>query len=216
MIRLHHLETSRSTRILWLFEELGLDYELVQYKRDPKTMRAPPELKEVHPLGRSPLVGVDGRVLAESGAILEYFCEREGALRPTEHLQDFRYWLHYAEGSAMSPLLLRLVLNKLRSAPMPFFIKPIARGIADKVDASFVTGELQAHFGWVETHLTGRDWFVGDEFSAADIQMSYPVMASLERAGLPPRPATEAWVARITARPAWKKALEVGGEPIPR
>lgn len=216
MITLHHLENSRSTRILWLLEELDLDYEVTRYKRDPKTMRAPPSLKAVHPLGRSPLVSVDNQVLAESGAILEYFCEREQRLRPhdAETLQTWRYWLHYAEGSAMPPLLVKLIFLKLRGDAVPWLIRPIARGIADTVDKTFTNGELTAHFGWVETWLSAHEHFAGD-FSAADIQMSYPVEASLSRAGLEERPATTAWLARMRARPAYAKALELGGPPIP-
>jgi glutathione S-transferase len=216
VITLHHLENSRSTRILWLLEELHLEYEVTRYKRDPKTMRAPASLRQVHPLGRSPLVSVDNQVLAESGAILEYFCEREQRLRPSdaETLQTWRYWLHYAEGSAMPPLLVKLIFLKLRGDAVPWLIRPIARGIADTVDKTFTNGELTAHFGWVEQWLSENEHFAGD-FSAADIQMSYPVEASLSRAGLEERPATTAWLARMRARPAYAKALELGGPPIP-
>ncbi|MBT6176905.1 MAG: glutathione S-transferase [Deltaproteobacteria bacterium] len=217
MIKLHHLETSRSTRLLWLLEELELPYELVVYKRDPKTIRAPDSLKAIHPLGRSPLLEIDGKILAESGAIMTYLTQREGKLgAPNDDARvDYNYWLHYAEGSAMTPLMVKLLTTGIRSAPVPFFIKPLLRAIASKVDATFTDGELTAHFGWIETALSHRAYFAGEEFSAADIQMSYPIQASFARAGmLPDRPNTSGWLKRVESREAFKKAVEKGGEPI--
>ena len=216
MIKVHHLETSRSTRLIWALEELNLDYELIEYKRHPETKRAPDTAKALHPLGRFPLLEIDGKVIAESGAILTYLVEREGKLGATDGAkEDYTYWMHYAEGSAMLPLLLKLITTGLRNAKVPFFIKPITKTIAGKIDATFTDGELKAHFGWIEKALEAKTYFAGETFSAADIQMSYPVQASFTRAGmLPGRPHTQAWLDRVQARPAFQRALEKGGEPI--
>lgn len=216
MIKVHHLEHSRSTRLLWALEELGLAYDVVEYKRNPKTLRAPDTAKALHPLGRFPLLEIDGKVIVESGAILTYLVDREGKLGPVEGAkEDYTYWMHYAEGSAMLPLSVKLITSGVRAAPVPFFIKPIARTIANKIDATFTDGELNTHFGWIEEALGGKTYFAGDEFSAADIQMSYPIQASFTRADmLPNRPNTRAWLDRVQARPAFTRALEKGGEPI--
>ncbi len=216
MIKVHHLETSRSTRLIWALEELNLDYELIEYKRHPETKRAPDTAKALHPLGRFPLLEIDGKVIVESGAILTYLVEREGKLGAAEGAkEDYTYWMHYAEGSAMLPLLLKLITTGLRNAKVPFFIKPISKAIAGKIDATFTDGELKAHFGWIETALESKTYFAGETFSAADIQMSYPIQASFSRADmLPDRPNTQAWLDRVQSRPAFKKALEKGGEPI--
>lgn len=217
MITVHHLNNSRSQRVLWLLEELGLDYTVVRYQRDPQTMLAPPELKKVHPLGKSPVVVDDGGTLAESGAILEYLVERYDAARrfapspgTPEHLR-YRYWLHYAEGSAMPPMLLSLVFSRLKKAPMPFFARPIARGIADKALATFVGPQVKLHLDYMEGELGKRGWFASDQFSAADIQMSFPVEAAAARAGLSAYPRLAAFLERIHARPAYQRALEQGG-----
>ncbi len=216
MIKLHHLETSRSTRLIWALEELGLDYELVTYQRNPKTRRAPDSAQAIHPLGRFPILEIDGKVLVESGAILTYLVEREGKLGVSDdNKEEYTYWMHYAEGSAMSPLLVKLITSSLRTAKVPFFIRPIARAIAGKIDGNYTDGELKNHFGWIETALQGKSYFAGDAFSAADIQMSYPIQASFARADmLPDRPNTRAWLDRVQSRPAFLKALEAGGEPI--
>lgn len=218
MITVHHLENSRSQRVLWLLEELQLPYDVVQYKRDPATMLAPPELKRVHPLGKAPVVTLDdGSVLAESGAILETLAERypAAALLPESGSPEAarcRYWLHYGEGSAMPPLLLTLVFSRIKGARMPFFIKPVARGIADKAMASFVQPQLRQHLDFMESELAQRDWFAGPCFSVADIQMSFPVEAARARGGLDAsRPKLMAWLERIHARPAYQRALERGG-----
>ncbi len=217
MITVHHLNNSRSQRVLWLLEELGLDYTVVRYQRDPQTMLAPPELKKVHPLGKSPVV-VDGEhVLAESGAVLEYLVERYDAARrfapspgTDEHLR-YRYWLHYAEGSAMPPMLLSLVFSRLKKAPMPFFARPIARGIADKALKTFVGPQVKLHLGYMESELGKAAWFAGEQFSAADIQMSFPVEAAAVRAGLGTYPNLAGFLQRIHARPAYQRALAQGG-----
>jgi len=216
-ITVHHLNNSRSQRVLWLLEELQLPYEIVHYQRDPKTMLAPPELRAVHPLGKSPVVTVDGLTLAESGAILETLTERygNGRLAPaagTPEQLRYRYWLHYAEGSAMPPLLFKLVFDKIESSKMPFFAKPIARAIAGKAKSSFVTPNIESHLNFMEGELGKSEWFAGNDFSAADIQMSFPVEAARARGGLDAtRPKLVAYLDRIHARPAYQRALERGG-----
>jgi len=218
MIVVHHLNNSRSQRILWLLEELGLEYEVKRYERDPKTMLAPPELKAIHPLGKSPVITDGELTLAESGAIIEYLVDKygQGRLAPAagsvERLR-FTYWLHYAEGSAMSPLLLKLVFNKVESSPMPFFVKPFAKGIARKVKGSFVEPQIVQHLDYLNSELAATGWFAGDEFSAADVQMSFPLEAAAARGGLDGKwPNLMAFLQRIHERPAYKKALERGGE----
>jgi len=217
MITVHHLENSRSQRVLWLLEELGVPYEVRRYARDPKTMLAPPELARVHPLGKSPVI-TDGSVtVAESGAIIEYLVHTHGGgrLRPAVATEDGRrwtYWLHFAEGSAMPFLLLKLVFDKVRTAPVPFFLKPVMKGVAGKVTDGFIAPNLARQLAYMEAELASRAWFAGAEFSAADVQMSYPVEAAAARAGLGPQyPALTAWLKRIHARPAYQRALEVGG-----
>jgi glutathione S-transferase len=218
MITVHHLNNSRSQRILWLLEELGVPYEIKRYQRDPKTMLAPPELRAVHPLGKSPVVDDDGTVLAESGAIVEYLADRYGTgtlIPPHGTPQRLRcnYWLHYAEGSAMPPLLLKLVFHRVETAPMPFFAGPIAKGIAGKVQHGFVDPQIALHLDYMEGELGKSAWFGGPEFSVADIQMSFPLEAAASRGGLnESRPKLWAFLQRIHARPAYQRALERGGE----
>jgi glutathione S-transferase len=217
MIIVHHLENSRSQRVLWLLEELGVEYGIVNYRRDPQTMLAPPELRTVHPLGKSPVITDEGVTVAETGAIVEYLVGRydNGALAPPVGSEDRRrwtYWLHYAEGSAMPPLLLSLVMSRIARSPMPFFAKPIAKGIAAKVMSGFVDPQLRSHLDFLEGELASRPWFAGDAFSAADIQMSFPVEAFAARGGLnTSRPNVWGWLERIHARPAYRRAIEKGG-----
>ncbi len=216
MITVHHLENSRSQRVLWLLEELGLRYEVQRYPRDPKTLLAPPALKQVHPLGKSPVI-TDGEVtVAESGAIIEYLLDEhgKGRLRPatgTPERLRFTYWLHFAEGSAMPFLLLKLVFDKVRSAPVPFFLRPVLKTLASKVGADFIDPNLTRQLAFMEAELSTRPWFAGAEFSAADVQMSYPVEAAEARFGLKNQPALAAWLKKIQARKAYRRALEVGG-----
>ncbi|SDH80853.1 glutathione S-transferase [Pseudomonas flavescens] len=217
MITVHHLNNSRSQRILWLLEELGLEYRIQRYQRDPNTLLAPPELRAVHPLGKSPVVTDDDLTLAESGAIIDYLATRYGPhlLPPADSAERLRctYWLHYAEGSAMPPLLLKLIFDKVENSPMPFFVKPIARGIAQKVRNAFVAPQLQLHLDYLENELGKSTWFAGEQFSAADIQMSFPLEAAAARAGLDTsRPRLTAFLERIHARPAYRRALDKGGE----
>lgn len=218
MITLHHLNNSRSQRILWLLEELGVAYEIKRYQRDPKTMLAPPELLAVHPLGKSPVVTDGELTLAESGAIIEYLADRyaAGTLIPahgTPARLRCNYWLHYAEGSAMPPLLLKLVFNRVKTAPAPFFVKPIAKAIAHKVGADFIDPQLQLHRDYMEGELRKHAWFGGAEFSVADIALSFPLEAFAARGGLgADYPRLQDFLQRIHARPAYQRALEQGGE----
>ncbi len=218
MLIVHHLNNSRSQRVLWLLEELGVPYEIKKYQRDAKTMLAPPELREVHPLGKSPVVTDDGKTIAESGAIVEYLidCYGNGRLIPpagTPERLRYTYWMHYAEGSAMPPLLMKLIFDRIEAAPMPFFVKPIARGISKQVKASFITPQLKTHLDYMEAELGKAMWFAGEEMTAADVQMSFPIEAASMRAGVDAtRPKLFAFLERIHARPAYKRALERGGE----
>jgi glutathione S-transferase len=217
MIIVHHLNNSRSQRVLWLLEELGVTYEIKKYERDPATMLAPPALMDVHPLGKSPVITDGDITVAESGAILEYLVERydDGRLAPaigTAERVRWRYWLHFAEGSAMPPLLIKLICDRVAQAPMPFFVKPIARAISTKVQAMMVQPNLKRQWDFMESELTQNKWFAGSQFSAADIQMSFPIEAAAQRAGLDAsRPRLMAFLKRIHARPAYKRALKTGG-----
>ena len=218
MLIVHHLENSRSQRVLWLLEELGLPYEVKRYARDRKTSLAPPELAAVHPLGKSPVLSDGNVVLAETGAIVEYLLDRAGgtALRPapgTPERLRFTFWLHFAEGSAMTPLLLALIFNKIRNSPLPFFARPIARGIADRVMNSFVKPNIERHLAYMEAELQAHAWFAGAQFSAADIMLSFPLEGAAMRVGLDARyPRLGEFLARIHARPAYQRALERGGK----
>ena len=216
MLTVHHLENSRSQRVLWLLEELGVEYEIKRYARDKKTMLAPPELRAVHPLGKSPVLTDDGVTVAESGAIVEYLVERYGAGRlvpaaGTPQRLRYTYWLHYAEGSAMPPMLLKLVFERMKTGPVPFFLKPIVRGIADKVLDMFVDPQLKLHVGYMESELGKSPWFAGDEMTGADIQMSFPLEAAASRVTGAPMPNIKAFLEKIHARPAYQRALERGG-----
>lgn len=216
MIKVHHLNDSRSQRVLWLLEELGLDYEVVRYERNPGNRLAPPELLAIHPLGKSPVIE-DGAVkVAETGAIVEYLLDTygQGRLRPATGTEDgrrFTYWLHYAEGSAMPPLLLKLVFSMLpRRAPA--LLKPIVNGVANKAIASFVDPQLRTHVGFWEDELGRSEWFAGDQFTAADIMMSFPVEAGADRAfDAETKPRLKSFLNRIHARPAYQRALMRGG-----
>jgi glutathione S-transferase len=217
MIIVHHLENSRSQRVLWLLEELGVPYEVKRYERNKETMLAPPELRTIHPLGKSPVITDDGVTVAESGAIVEYLVDRygNGRLIPppgTPERLRYTYWLHYAEGSAMPPLLLKLVFDRVEVAPMPFFVKPIARAIAGKAKSSFIEPQIKLHLDYMESELGQAIWFAGNEMTAADIQISFPLEAADARAGLAQgRPKLAAFLQRIHVRPAYQRALEKGG-----
>lgn len=217
MIRLHHLEHSRSQRILWLLEELGLDYEVVSYERDPETRLAPASLEAVHPLGKSPVITDDGETIAESGAIIEYLVDTydDGSLKPadgTPEARRYTYWLHYAEGSFMPLMIVSLILRRIESAPMPFFAKPVARQIAAKVRDSYLSRNVNKHLAWLETSLGESTWFCGEAFTAADVQMSFALEAAEARADMREEyPRIAAFLERSRARPAYRRAIERGG-----
>ncbi|HVO07092.1 MAG TPA: glutathione S-transferase, partial [Burkholderiaceae bacterium] len=187
MITVHHLNNSRSQRVLWLLEELGLPYEIQHYQRNPATNLAPPKLLQVHPLGKSPVITDGEAAVAETGAIVEYLVDKAGGrLKPahgTPQQRRYTYWLHFAEGSAMSPLLLSLILGRIRKAG-PFFVRPVTRKIADTVMASFVAPNIQRQLAYMESELATRAWFAGEEFSAADVMMSFPLEVAVVRGGL--------------------------------
>lgn len=217
MITVHHLEDSRSQRVLWLLEELEVTYEVKRYQRDPKTMLAPAALRQVHPLGKSPVITDNERTVAETGLIVDYLVERHGAgrlapPRGTDERLDYDYWLHYAEGSAMPPLLLQRVFDTVEKRA-PLVIKPIAKAISSNVKKQFIRPQLNLHLDFVENELRQHRWFVGDDFSAADIMMSFPLEAATRR--LPKLqsrcPNVAAFVRRIHERPAYQRALEAGG-----
>jgi glutathione S-transferase len=227
MLTVHHLETSRSQRILWLLEELGVPYELRTYRRNPATRLAPPELKKVHPLGKSPVITDDGEVVAESGAIIEYLVEKFGAngkgelahLQPTpgtpEHRQC-RFWMHYAEGSLMNWLVMKLVFTVIPTQPMPFFVRPIARGICRKVQQQLVDPNLESAADFIEDHLGRHRWIAGADLSMADFQMSYAVEALLARAmDAASYPRIAEYRDRMRSRPAYQRAEAKGGPAIP-
>ena len=205
MLTVHHLNNSRSQRILWLLEELGIDYEIKRYERDPNTMLAPAALKEVHPLGKSPVITDQGQTLAESGAIIDYLVERygEGKLAPplgTPEKLRYNYWLHYAEGSAMPLLVMRLLLDN-------FGLKE------SDASSQFVAPQIKLHIDYLESELSKNNWFVSDEFTAADIQMSFPVEAVAAQVGLDAtRPKLKEFLEHIHTRPAYQRALERGGK----
>lgn len=216
MIKVHHLNNSRSQRILWLLEELGLKYEVVRYERNPATMLAPASLHAIHPLGKSPVITEGDRTIAESGAIVEYLVDThgQGRLVPPAGSSDrlrYTYWLHYAEGSAMPPLLMKLVFDRMPKGS-PGLLRPLVGMIAGKALSSFVMPQLQLHMDYWESELSRAPWFAGSEFTAADIQMSFPLEAAASRGGLDRRyPKATAFLASIHARPAYKRALEKGG-----
>ena len=217
MITVHHLNNSRSQRVLWLLEELGVAYEVKRYERDGKTMLAPAALLAVHPLGKSPVI-VDGTVtVAESGAIVEYLIDRYGGGRlvpppATPERLRYTYWLHYAEGSAMPPLLLKLIFDRVANSGAPWPISAVARRIAGTVQNGFIGPQLKRHLDYLEAVLAAQPWFAGAEFTAADVQMSFPLEAAASRAGLnASRPHLMGFLERIHARPAYKRALERGG-----
>lgn len=217
MITVHHLEHSRSQRLLWLLEELGLDYRIKHYKRDPKTRLAPPELRKVHPLGKSPVLTDGDEVLAESGAIMETLCERydpDHKLLPahgTPEHRRVRYWLHYAEGSIMPWLLMTLVFSSLPKQKMPFFVKPVVQGISGKVHAKLLDPQIALHRDYLEAELGKSTWFGGETLTVADVAMSLPVQGLAARAGLERHPRLQAFLERVESRPGWKAALEKGG-----
>src|SRR5210317_673963 len=217
MITVHHLENSRSQRILWLLEELGIDYEIKRYGRDKQTGLAPPELLDVHPLGKAPVITDGDRTVAESGAIIEYLMYEydDGRLRPEEGTDErlaYNYWLHYAEGSFAPLMILSLVLSRIEEAPMPFFLRPVAKGIAGKVREGYLDANVTRNLAFMDATLKKSRWFCGSMFSAADVQMSFALEAAEVRTNLSDDyPHLAAFLETIRARPAYKRALDKGG-----
>jgi glutathione S-transferase len=219
MLVLHHLNHSRSQRILWLLEELGVDYTIKLYERDPVTIRAPKSLKKVHPLGKSPVITDGDITVAESGTIIEYLLrtyDQNGAFKPEagQKETDVSYWLHFSEGSLMPPLLMALLFDKVKESPMPFFVKPIAKGISAKVMGDFVQPEIDSLLAFIETHLAGKEWFVGDTLTGADFQMSFPLEALVAKGKISDAtcPNICAFVKRCQSRPAYLEGLSKGGD----
>ena len=213
MIKVHHLELSRSFRVIWLLEELGVDYQVVTYRRDPATYGAPAELKRVHPLGKSPVITDGDITVAESGAIIEYLLDKydnDGKFRPAggQALLDYRYWMHFAEGSMMPLLVMRLVLSKVKDRPMPFFVKPIARKLMDGIDSAFIVPRLQPQLAVINDYLKDHSWFAGDEISGADFQMELALRFAANRADVSPFAHIQAYLAQTAARPAHIRASE--------
>jgi glutathione S-transferase len=217
MLTIHHLENSRSQRILWLLEELGVDYEIKRYERDRKTSLAPPELLAIHPLGKSPVI-TDGDVtVAESGAIVEYLVENydDGRLLPAKGTPErlaYTYWLHYSEGTFMPLMILSLIMNRIETAPMPFFIRPIAKGIVAKVRGGYLDPNVERNLDFMEATLAESTWFCGEDMTAADVMMSFALEAAEVRTDLArDHPHLRDCLERIRALPAYQAALEKGG-----
>jgi glutathione S-transferase len=215
MITVHHLEDSRSQRVLWLLEELQLPYEVKRYERDPTIRLAPAELLKVHPLGKSPVIQDDGRVVAETGAIVEYIVGRYGAGRlipaeGTDARLAYVYWLHFAEGSAMPPLVMKLIFNTMAERA-PKLFKGVVKAVTGPVLAGFVEPNIARQLAFIESHLAASSWFAGDAFTAADIMMSFPLEAAAARADLSDLPKVKAFLDNSHARPAYGRALERGG-----
>ena len=226
MLTVHHLEKSRSQRVLWLLEELGVPYALKVYPRDHKTMLAPAELKAVHPLGKSPVITDGDLTIAESAAILEYLFEIYGDKAPAElgvlkplagtpaHRQ-YTYWMHYAEGSLMPSLVMKLIFTRIPTQPMPFFVRPIARQLCAKVLSSFVDPGIAAHLKFIDEHLSNNEWFTGAAMTVADVQMSFPIAAAMARGdGAKHFKHIAAYAQKIEARPAYQRALAKGGPVV--
>lgn len=216
MITVHHLEQSRSHRVLWLLEELEVPYQIKRYQREP-TMLAPEALKKVHPLGKSPVITDENRVVAESGAILEYLEEKYDhefrlKLSDEESRLQSRYWLHYAEGSLMPLLVLKLIFGQMGKAPVPWLLRPVGAAFGKGVQKAWLDKQLQPHKKMIEQHLAANRWFAGQRFSIADIQMSFPLLALAQRAGLEQMPASEKWLQTVQQRAAWQRAIDQGGE----
>ena len=227
MITVHHLETSRSQRVLWLLEELGVPYELKIYQRDKVTKLAPPELKKIHPLGKSPVITDGNEVIAESGAIIEYLVEMYGAqttaadlahLQPalrTPEQRQCRFWMHYAEGSLMNWMVVKLVFMKIPTQPMPFFVKPIAKALCAKVQAKLIDPNINTSIDFMEQHLSKNTWFSGANLTMADFQMSFAVEATLSRSSKAQACThLQAYLQRVHARPAYQRAIAKGGPVV--
>ena len=224
MITVHHLNNSRSQRILWMLEELNQEYEIIGYERDLKTLQGPESLRNIHPLGKSPVITDDSSgkqiLIAESGAIVEYLLQNYGKNSSlvipetgSQQERDYLYWLHFSEGSLMPPLLLRLIFERVKKARVPFFVKPITKAVADKVLTEYVNPNINRLLDFIEASLKGKNWFLGNQLSGADIQMSFPLETSLAR-GLVNEHYTciQSYVERIHEQPGYQAALKKGGK----
>lgn len=216
MITVHHLNNSRSQRILWLLEELEVPYQIRRYVREG-TLLAPPELKKIHPLGKSPVITDGDRVVAESGAILEYLASRYDpqqklALFDEEEQLQARYWLHYAEGSLMPLLVMKLIFGRMGKPPVPWLLRPVGSAFGRGVQQGYLNPQLVTHREFIEQHLTQHPWFAGSRISIADVQMSFPLQALVARGGGAASPAIQAWLQKVQAREAWQRAVQQGGE----
>ncbi|AJI94551.1 hypothetical protein BD65_1569 [Yersinia ruckeri] len=217
MVIVHHLNNSRSQRILWMLEELQVPYDLKCYQRDSGNLLAPPELKKIHPLGKAPVITDGDLTLAESGAIIEYLQETydaQGEFKPTDHYsrQQYRYWMHYAEGSLMPLLVMKLIFSRLGFSPMPWVLRPVAGAIGKGVQKTYLDKQITTHLAYLELHLSKNTWFAGSDFSAADVQMSFPIEAVNAGKGLMPYPKLKDFLARSHSRPAYQRAVERGGK----
>lgn len=218
MIKLHHLNNSRSQRVIWALEELGLDFEIESYQRDPTTYLAPEKLKEVHPLGKAPILEDGENKIAESAVIIDYLVNQYAPnLKPeinTEEYLNYQYWMHYAEGSLMPYLVMKLVFDKVKTSPMPFFARPIAKKIAEKATSNFIRPNLVTHLSYINHYLNGRSWFCGDALSGVDFQMIFPLEAACARGLATPEthPNISNYVASIHARPAYQAAIDAAGD----
>lgn len=216
MITVHHLENSRSQRILWMLEELGIDYDIKRYERNKKTNLAPPELKQVHPLGKSPVITDGDKTIAETGAIVEYLIENygNGRFKPaagTDEYLRYQYWLHAAEGTLMPLMVMTLIFNKIEQAA-PFLVRPIAKGISGQVKKAYINPNTQANLEHIEAELGKSSWFAGEAITGADVLMIFPLEALMTRAFMADKyPRIKAYAERVHAMPSYKKALERGG-----
>ena len=216
MITVHHLDNSRSQRVLWLLEELEVPYQIKRYQRE-NTLLAPEALKKVHPLGKSPVITDNNRVIAESGAILEYLAERYDTecrltLADEDELLQSRYWLHYAEGSLMPLLVMKLIFSRMGKPPVPWLMRPIGAAFGKGVQKGYLDKQIATHQHFIEQHLAKNSWFAGQHFSIADVQMSFPLQALTTRGSLVSTPHIQAWLDKIQARAAWQRAIQQGGE----
>lgn len=217
MIVVHHLENSRSQRIVWLLEELAVDYELRSYQRDPDTMLAPASLKQVHPLGKSPVITDGEHTVVESGAIIEYLVTRHGGqwLVPavdTPQWIRYQHWMHYAEGSAMPPLLIRRIMSRLGDKPVPAILRPAGKLLEQGVRQKFLDPQIRTHLDYWETELGRHEWFAGEVFTAADIQMSFPLIACDKGGELSRRPNARRFLEQVRSRPAYQRTVSKIGE----
>lgn len=218
MLTLHHLESSRSQRILWLLEELGVDYHLEIHQRNPKTKLAPKAMQDIHPLGKSPILTDGDDVVVESAVIIEYLIEKYGngrfeAPSSTADRRRYSYWMHAAEGSIMPLMVAKLLFTATTRAPVPFFIRPLTKVVAEQIGKAYLDPSLKLQLENMERELAKSTWFAGEELTGADFQMLYPCQAAVARSEVASQlPKVQAFVERAEARPAYQRALAKGGK----